>query len=254
MKYKKPLIALTFTLLVVCALVCFLYAFKTVDVEVNVTKTEISSTDIEGDVLNSLNSLNGKCLLFLSEKEIVEVAKNNSPYVDVLSVEKSYPNKIVVNVKERVEKFFISSGDKSVMTDENFNVLRLANENVNGLDGNRNVEIILNPSDVKSGALSVGNKVEVNDSETAQMLKTLAQLLSQNREIVKSVEVTVRENGVFYRSATVEFLEGAKFELAMSSERTEDKFNAAKQKYQSLSDKSAGKFIVSIKDGNISIL
>ena len=100
MKYKKPLIALTFALLLVCALICFLYAFKTADVEVTVTKTEVSDSSVEEGVLNSLNSLKGKCLPFLSEEKIVEAAKKGSPYAEVISVKKSYPNKIVVNVKD----------------------------------------------------------------------------------------------------------------------------------------------------------
>ena len=47
MKYKKPLIALTFALLLVSALICFLYAFKTADVAVPVTKTEVSASSVE---------------------------------------------------------------------------------------------------------------------------------------------------------------------------------------------------------------
>lgn len=64
----------------------------------------------------------------------------------------------------------------------------------------------------------------------------------------------MRENGTYYRSVGLTFLEGAKFELAFISERALDKFNAAKQKYESLTDKSAGEFIVSVKDGEISIV
>ena len=254
MKYKKPLIALTFALLLVSALICFLYAFKTADVEVTVTKTEISDSSVEVGVLNSLSSLKGKCLPFLSESKIIEAAKSGSPYAEVISVKKSYPNKIVVSIKERVETFFISSGENSVMTDENFHVLRVTKENANRLDGNRNVEIILNPTDVKEGSFAVGATVTVNDGETAETLKTLIPLLRQNRKTVKSASVTVRENGVFFRSASLTFLEGAKFELALAHERTADKFNAAKQKYESLTDKSAGEFIVSVKDGAISIV
>lgn len=254
MKYKKPLIALTFALLLVSALICFLYAFKTADVEVTVTKTEVSDSSVEEGVLNSLNSLKGKCLPFLSEEKIVEAAKKGSPYAEVISVKKSYPNKIVVNVKERLETFFISSGENSVMTDENFHVLRATKENANRLDGNRNVEIILNPADVKEGSFAVGAAVTVNDGETAEALKTLIPLLKQNRKTIKSASITVRENGTYYRSVGLTFLEGAKFELAFISERALDKFNAAKQKYESLTDKSAGEFIVSVKDGEISIV
>lgn len=254
MKYKKPLIAFTFALLFVCALICFLYAFKTADVEVRVTKTEISDSSVEESVLNSLNSLKGKCLPFLSEEKIAETAAGGSPYIEVTSVKKSYPNKIVVDVKERVEVFYVSCGDEAVMTDENFRVLRKTGENANKLDGNRNVEIILNPGDVKEGSFAIGATVTVNDAETATMLSTLTGLLKTHRKTVKSAAVTVRESGIFFRSVTVTFVEGAKFEIALATERIADKFAAAVQKYESLVDKSAGEYIVSIKDGVASVV
>lgn len=254
MKYKKPLIAFTFALLFVCAFICFLFAFKTADVEVRVTKTEISDSSVEESVLDSLNSLKGKCLPFLSESKIKETAAGGSPYIEVTSVKKSYPNKIVVDVKERVEAFYITCCNESVMTDENFRVLRKTDENANKLDKNRNVEIILNPSDVKDGSFSIGATVTANDSETATVLTALSGLLASNRKIVKSAAVTVRENGVFIRSVTVTFIEGAKFEIVLATERVADKFTAAVAKYESLADKSAGEFIVSVKDGAVSIV
>lgn len=115
------LIAVAFMIIVVFSCVG-LFSVK----KVNVTFAVAEQTDAE-KVQADLDGFIGDNLLFLKESEI-EKLLNNYHYLEVLSVEKQYPNVINIELKERREVYYINHQDSYFVTTEDGFVLRTAEE------------------------------------------------------------------------------------------------------------------------------
>lgn len=110
------LIAVAFLLIAVFSLVG-LFSVKKVEVDFSVS----DDRDIE-EIQELLNRYNGKNLMFLKSESVKETLKDYH-YLEVLSVDKDYPNVLKVSIKERREIYTFEHGEKVYVTDENGFVL-----------------------------------------------------------------------------------------------------------------------------------
>lgn len=119
---KKLIIFLYSVLFVVIILISVLFAFS-----INKIDTEFTFIDSDGKKAEAINeklaSYFGKNLLFLKTDEIADNICED-PYIDCISVEKSFPNTVKVVAKERREVYIFSYGDEDFIADENGFVLR----------------------------------------------------------------------------------------------------------------------------------
>ncbi len=126
MKNKKlliTLIAVVFAFVVICLSIT---AFTVKQVKISFIMST-NSFDASA-VTKSMQQYNGKNLLFFNVDEIkVELEKN--PYINVIRIEKSFPNVIEIDVEERREIYFINYDEKTYVADKDGVVLAEKNPN-----------------------------------------------------------------------------------------------------------------------------
>lgn len=162
------LIAVAFTLVVLISFVG-LFSVKKVHVDFTV------SVDANAErVQDKLDSFIGKNLLFFNT-DSVEQALKDEYYIEIVSVDKRYPNVLDVRLKERIEVYSIKVDGKTFVMNENGVVLAEKN-----CDGARN---IIN--------LSIGNGITVEDVVLGKVIKTDNDtLLKAVFDMAKSVNLT----------------------------------------------------------------
>ena len=104
-------IAVAFLLITVLA-VLTMFSLRKAEVNYAVDK----DTD-SGEIQQVLDGFLGKNLLFFDEQEVVDALKPFN-YIEVLSVEKDYPNVLKVSVKERREVYYFEHQNKLYVTNE----------------------------------------------------------------------------------------------------------------------------------------
>lgn len=168
-KLSVILIAIAFTLVALFSCIGLL----TVK-EVRVTFAVAENTDSQA-IQNELDKNIGKNLLFLTEEEVIESLKGNH-YLEVLSVDKQYPNVINVSIKERREVYLIEHGGKTYVTNEDGFVL-----SDNALPTQTRNKI----------KLELGQGVNFSQIQPGSIIKTdNDELLSAVFEMAKSVRLT----------------------------------------------------------------
>ena len=164
-------IAFTFVVLFSCASIL---SIKKVEVNYALINADVQ------DVQNLLDENLNKNLLLLNEIE-VENSLNSKPYLEVVSVDKKFPNVLSVSIKERREVFRIETDEKSYILDENGVVLNDAGE----VRQNNEIIDISFISFADSPTLS---KIEIVDAELGKRLHTSNdQALYQTLKIAKNI-------------------------------------------------------------------
>ena len=176
------LIAVAFVLIVMFSGIA-IFAVKKIDVEFAVA----DDTDVS-DVKNELEKYLGKNLMFLKTEDVFE-ALSDFHYMQVLSVEKSFPNVLKVSVEERREIYYLEHADKVYVTTAEGFVLKVLDANEFGGNTERD-KITLKisqinladdkESDVELSGNQVGSIVEIKDDA----------FLSTVFEMAKSVKLT----------------------------------------------------------------
>lgn len=172
MNTKKVWAILISVAFVIVAVVCFISALVVKDI--NVTFAVSESTDCES-VQSALEDNLGKNYLFLNENDIKKSLEGNH-YLEVLSVDKQFPNVVNVCIKERREVYYIEYQGKTFVTDENGFVLK---------QGEPSGQI---REKIK---LSIGEGITLDSIEPGKVIKTdNDELLSLVFDIAKSVNLT----------------------------------------------------------------
>ncbi len=253
MKYKKLLVLMTCLLFVTVAIFCFASAFKITDVELNYNVITGSNEKIDEKCSEYLESCKDKNLVLLNVDKVKEELSSLSGYVDVVSVDKVYPNKLSVTIFERPEAFSIAVGDGYYSLDSNLNVLAQKTDAKNNVFGYDNVVLELNPADFDVN-LKVGKRLVMRDLETDSYLKLSSTLIYSMRDNLVKVSVTTKKDGVKYKTLTLHMREGVTFTILKANEMTLEKLQKTFDFYKDLSNKGYGEYITVLEDsGNITI-
>ncbi|MBQ3235717.1 MAG: FtsQ-type POTRA domain-containing protein [Clostridia bacterium] len=253
MKYKKLLVLITCLLFVTVAVFCFASAFKVTDIELNVSTVSGSSENIDGLSENYLKNYKGKNLIFVNKKTIESDLTKLSGYLSVVSIDKAFPNKISVTVKEKSEQFAIKSGNDYYVLDGEFCVLNKKQTQNNNVTGGSNLLVNLSTSDYSSD-IKIGEKLKFYDGELEAMISSSLAVLNEYKNDLSSVDFTVRKDGLSYKSITLNMKEGVTFTILKADDKTVDKLNATYTFYLALENKGEGSYITVLgDDGNISI-
>ena len=120
MKYKKAIIFSTIMIFVVAAAVALGWLFRAryfIVNDLNGLTGETAESGLYSFVCETLEKkYKGKWLFSFGEKEIENDLSAN-PYVELIEVKKTAPDKISVTFSERKERFLIVIGDKGYVTD-----------------------------------------------------------------------------------------------------------------------------------------
>lgn len=110
------------------------FTIKRVDVSFAVSQY---GKDSPKELCEELDSVKDENLLFFDTEKIKDVV-SKYPYFEVVNLEKSYPNAVIVNLKERRETYSVSQDGDYYVLDENGIVLNKNNkfaDNLIALDG-----------------------------------------------------------------------------------------------------------------------
>ncbi len=111
-KITVILIAIAFGLVVLFSCVGLL-SIKKVEVKYAVSENRLDTDQVQ----KSLDAFLGKNLLFLDVND-VKSAIDNQPYMEIISIEKKYPNVLLMNIRERKETYRIEDGNKTYILNE----------------------------------------------------------------------------------------------------------------------------------------
>ncbi len=220
MKYKKLLVIMTCLLFVTVAVFCFASAFKITDVELNYNVIQGSNENVKEKCSEYLENYKDKNLVFIDTKKLRGELFSLSGYVEVVSVEKVFPNKLSVTVMERPEVFSLKVGDDFYALDYNFNVLAKKQDIKNNVYGYDNVVLDLNPADYDNN-FTIGSSLKMRDADTDAYLKSSLSFIYSIRDNLVKVSVTTKKDGVKYKTLTLHMREGVTFTILKANELSE---------------------------------
>ncbi len=119
-KFAVIMVAIVFVLVMLVSSIA-LFSVKKIEVDFSVGK----NTDT-AEAQAKLDEFLGENLMFLDTEELVN-SISNLHYMEVVSVEKSYPNVVSVQIKERREIYDVVSGENVFVTTDDGLVLRTLN-------------------------------------------------------------------------------------------------------------------------------
>ncbi|MBR6737630.1 MAG: FtsQ-type POTRA domain-containing protein [Clostridia bacterium] len=249
MKYKRLLVIMTCLLFITVAVFCVTSAFKITDVELSVTTIESSSENVKELATNHLKEYEGKNLLFVKTDSVKQELESLSGYLSVEKVEKQFPNKLTVVVKERRETFSILFGSEYLAVDNELRLLDRRSSALNNVDGITNIILKMSTADYNVQKLEIGKVIEVYDQTTKTYLLGALEGLSNLRENVKEITVTVKKDGFYARTLTLKMTEGVVFNIEKANEHYAIKLQATLDFYNELSLKTTGVYYTVYQDG-----
>lgn len=236
-------------IVIVYAIAVFLIVFLiTVNTVCSITQFEVyytvGSALMEESAENVQKTLEEKYLrksyLFFDESKVREVVSEESGgYLEVISVEKIFPNRITVHVRERYETFAFEKDGKFYVIGDDGSILSISDENKNNIAG-INIEI----HGISFGAdQQVGDKftVAAGDEAAYQALNVfLGELNSRGMRgnITRIDYQTVGGSDPAYRYSYfyVHTTEGVQFWIVTPEEDTQRKVSQVLGLYASLTD------------------
>lgn len=186
-------------------------------------------------------------ILFVGARKAEEIM-TEFPYFRLTGFEKSYPNRLIIQIAEDAEVYAVETqGVGYYILGEDGTVLGARETPENVLSGAENVLI--------QGLSVVGEngKLPTGDSHFATVLalcKELSLRLGGIRINAVSVEVLTREPETIYR---VTMREGVKLYFGAPAQKTQEKAEAAVSAYRALTDeqKLSGRIVISAKGEEI---
>lgn len=169
MKKKKLYVSLIFIAFAVFFSFSFIYLFtlNKIDLKVEATRgVEVS------EIQTAVSEFEGKNLLFLDTDDVLEKLSSFSNY-KVVSVEKKYPNKLVVSVKERLESFAVLSDDLAIIIDNEGVVLRTEENYIN----NREL-VTLKLDGISVSSFNVGQVISTTDNQMLVTVMSMAEKIN----------------------------------------------------------------------------
>lgn len=181
-KLTVILIAVAFSLIVVFSCVA-IFSVKKVEVDYAVAE----ETNV-AEIQQTLNGYLGKNLLFLNEEDVIDALKDFH-YMKVLSVSKSFPNVLKVQLEERREIYHVTSSEKVyITTAEGFVLDCIDKAEYQGNAERDKITMVISEIDPTNG---VEKHASLSGTAIAQNLSiTGDEFLSQVFDMAKAVHLT----------------------------------------------------------------
>ena len=111
MKSKRVFSIILFCLFIALTIAASFFALSVNNVTVDFSMCSDDDVQVQ-KIKDDLMQFEGKNLLVVKEEEIIALVEKD-PYMEVLSVEKKLPGKIIVKARERREAYMLSFDDKT---------------------------------------------------------------------------------------------------------------------------------------------
>lgn len=124
-KYKGIIITVAVIVGVILASVIFCFTLFTVkDIKLDF-RTELTAKYTQTEIIEKSGIENGKCVFFLKKKQHTANLEKNFPYLKVINIEIVIPSHIIIHLAEREEFYAIPYGEKTLICDDEFKVLKI---------------------------------------------------------------------------------------------------------------------------------
>ncbi len=252
MRSKKFLIFYAVVIFIIVFLITFnsICAIKQIDVKFNVSSEVAKEQSVE--LQKEMNGFLNKNFLFFKSGEIEKIFdREENAHFKLLSVEKKFPNKVIVNVVEMYENyaFYDSVNQRYIVTDTSGEIIIFKDDVKNNLNGN-NVDI----KGFSFNDENIGDCVSVIESE-AIYFKGVKSALSYFNAALGGVRTNIVSVDVDLLKGTALFQtqEGVQFYFTDISKYSNELFEKVCDTYKNeLSDgeKTYGRIAAFIKDSN----
>ncbi len=99
--------------------------------EINLADNKIYTTKTKlNEVISSTHFDYGKLMFLINKDEYASELERKNPYIKVVSIEAIFPNKLIINAKERQPVFYFELNDKFYLLDEDFKILNIVSNNL----------------------------------------------------------------------------------------------------------------------------
>lgn len=175
-----------------------------------------------------------KSFLFFKESSIADVvAEEGGGYLKIDSIEKHFPNRISVSVREVYECYAYEKDGKYYAVGDDGTVLAVNDANVNNIDG-RNVEVV----GFRFEDIAVGEMFAVSEKQTAAfeaLQKFFAQIeekgLRGNILRVEYIDMGVSDPDKNFTWFYIDCVEGIRIRIVKPETNTEEKVSLAVSGY-----------------------
>lgn len=185
-KTKKILISLSSVVLLAAILVTLaftVFSLKTVKIDWRTSHANVTLSDQQ--LIDGGRFSFGSSVFFHSKKGYEERIENLSPYLDVVNIETVFPSTFVIHLAQRQEVYAFSSGQQTLICDQNLRILRLEQDFSSTQDNAMLVQgLSFEESSYQPGQyLEIENFIDVYSS-----LFECNRTLSQQQALIKSIQ------------------------------------------------------------------
>ena len=199
--------------------------FKTKYFNVNEISIKGKNEIIKNDIIQKLNGVKGKNLIYINAKKLEKNLKYD-PRVEFVDIKKIYPDKLVIEINEKTPYVFIRNNNKFHLADKNLIIY-------GNIDEVQNVDI------------------PIVNNDTNTKLEDFKIILSRIKyeELYKNIS-EIRKNGVYYE---VVLKDGVIIRTDKLVE--EKKYETSFKLYKKLKDQQAMEYIdIRYKDVNVKLI
>lgn len=204
MKHKKAIIISTVMIFVVAAIVALGWLFRAryfIVNDLNGKGDDSAESELYTFVNDALeNTYKGKWMFTFNETQIKDLLAKN-PYVEVIEIKKSVPDKVEVTFAEREERFFIVDSDAGYVTDVNYNLLRKV-ENVAEADDSNLVKVIASGVGLDFSSIVVGKKIAFEEENLFGSMTEIFDSFTDKLNFIESVVIDGEKDLVEYKTQT----------------------------------------------------
>ncbi len=256
MKYKKLLIFITSLIFVTTLAFSLVIIFKIAEIDLTVSTVKGSNENVTAVVSERLNSYNGKNIIFTSANNIKKELESLSGYVKVKSVKKVFPNRLNVEIEERVEVFSVKYKNEYYVLDEDLKILLKKQENFNNVNGLPNIFLDLSLSDYNEKTLVSTKTLTFYDEEIEKAFSEIKDLILQRKENIYSIKVNVRSDGKLNRYLLFTMTEGMEIQIDKANLLAKDKLIKLFEYYDSSENKgdTVKRYVTKRDDGEIVVV
>mgnify|MGYP006932840565 CR=1 FL=1 len=178
MKTKRVSVILIAVAFLAISILSCINMFSLKSIRVNYSVSDNADTN---SIQAKLDTFIGRNLLFLDESELLSVLWDE-PYMEITSVNKSYPNVLNISIKERREVYYFQLDEKLYVLSEEGYVLNCLEGQValDALNSNLRDKITLKLDGIEVYGLIIGAKIKTDSDE----------LLKSVFDMTKKVDLT----------------------------------------------------------------
>lgn len=203
---SKRLIALLIVFLIIAGVVALnstIFTLQAVEINWLTTRVELVGEN-QNTLLNNVDMPLGESVFFINKAKIADQCEKNNAYLQVISIETVFPNKIVMHVGERRQLYAIKINDSTYATiDKNLKVLDfITSDNLFEInDDIRPVTVSVTGHSIIEDEIEVGKVIDLTDANEILRSLTISFLEANYTEqsikgFINAININLNNNDI----------------------------------------------------------